>query len=273
VPPRRLLAALAAAALLALPAASPASPAEEFERAKNAYTFGDYALAVQLLDALLNPSVRLQDTGRIEEALELLGIAAYYEGDRTRSREAFLRLLSLRPDHRLDPLLVRPEVVELFTGIRTELKDKLEELRRKRDLRQAWEAEQHRKGQPVDVVVRREVETPLWLSCVPFGVPQFSRGSPGWGAFFAGSQALAGLGSLVAWTWALRLPGDDGRVTPDEHRFHEDRLSWVYLVAGATFYALVAWGVADGLIRHPDEPRLVEERHEVREPGAAEEGP
>ena len=128
-----------------------------------------------------------------------------------------------------------------------------------------------REGQPLVVIVRRVVETPLWLALVPFGVPQLSRGDTAWGAWFLGSQALAGLASVGAFTWALTLPDASGRTTPDDLTFHDDWLLPTYLAAGITFYALVVWGVADGFLQAPDAPRVVEERREVLEPEA--EGP
>ena len=192
--------AVAPAATGAPPAVKVATPAELFERAKNAYTFGDYAQAVRLFDGLLNPKVLLAETRDIEEALELLGIGAFYEGDRGRSREAFLRLLSLHPEHQLDPLLVRPEVVSFFSAISTELADRLDELRKRREVQAAWEAEQRRRSGPV--VVRRELETPRWLGVVPFGVPQYLRDDVAWGTVFATGQALTALASVVAFSWS-----------------------------------------------------------------------
>ena len=233
------------------------SPIERFERAKNAYTYGDYAQAVRLLDELLNPSVQLHETRDIEEALELLGIAAFYEGDRARAREAFLRLLSLRPEHRLDPLIVRPEVVAFFDAIGAELSDRLEELRHKRELERAWQAEQRRLRE--SIVVRREIETPLWLSVVPFGVPQYARGDVPWGTVFATTQAAAALTSIVAYAWALSLPGTDGMVSAGDNALHEDTLRPTYFWSGVAFFGLVAWGVADGLLRWDSPTRVVEE--------------
>jgi len=234
-----------------------ATPAELFERAKNAYTFGDYAQAVRLFDGLLNPKVLLAETRDIEEALELLGIGAFYEGDRGRSREAFLRLLSLHPEHQLDPLLVRPEVVSFFSAISTELADRLDELRKRREVQAAWEAEQRRRSGPV--VVRRELETPRWLGVVPFGVPQYLRDDVAWGTVFATGQALTALASVVAFSWARGRPGDDGLVSATDRALHEDVLAPTARWTGVAFLGLVAWGIADGLLRWKGSTRLVEE--------------
>ncbi len=255
--PRHRGLAAAIAGFLLLPHLASAGPAEEFQKAKNAYTFGDYKLAVSSLDKLLNPRVRLERTSDIHEALELLGIASFYEADRARSREAFVRLLSLEPNHKLDPLLVRPEVVDFFTGIRTELSDKLDELRRRRELQRQWEKEQGRSGDPTVVRVRRELVTPYVLNWVPFGVPQFTYDSTLWGSFFLAGQAAAALTSIGAYGFRESLRQEDGTAAPGEGDL-AGTLGTVQVGSAIAFIALAAWGVADAHLRWPGETHVLE---------------
>ena len=252
---RRTLTSVAACLAVRLPAAARAGSAEDFQRAKNAFTFGDYALAVQVLDGLMNPRVMLERTGDIHEALELLGIASYYEDARPRSREAFVRLLSLAPDHRLDPLLVRPEVVDFFESIRSELSEKLDELRRKRSLQAAWEDEARRRAEAPEQIVRREIETPYLLNFVPFGAPQFHYGSPGWGSFFLASQLATAATSMGAFVW-----GSTRTTTPEDRQFYDEEVAPLQVGAAVTWAALVTWGVIDALVDWPGTTRVVEER-------------
>lgn len=263
--PRHWGPAAALAGLLLLPFAASAGPAEEFQKAKNAYTFGDYNLAVATLDKLLNPKVRLERTGDIQEALELLGIAAYYENDRPRSREAFVRLLSLSPDHKLDPLLVRPEVVDFFTGIRTELRDKLEELRRRRDLQLQWEREQDKNAAPSIVRIQREIATPYVLNWVPFGVPQFTYDSTLWGSFFLAGQAAALLTSVGAYSFREGLRREDGTATPGDGGL-ANTLGTVQIGGALAFVALALWGVADAHLRWPADTRMLQTVEEAGTP-------
>ena len=253
------------AGLLAAPLDAGAGPAEEFTKAKNAYTFGDYNLAVATLDKLLNPKVRLERTADIHEALELLGIAAFYENDRPRSREAFVRLLSLEPDHKLDPLPVRPEVVDFFTGIRTELRDKLEELRRRRELQRQWEQEQGKPKDPSIVRVQREISTPYVLNWVPFGVPQFTYDSTLWGSFFLAGQAAALLTSVGAYSFREGLRRDDGTAAPGDGGL-ADTLGTVQVGGALAFVALAVWGVADAHLRWPGKTVVLETVEEAPTP-------
>lgn len=251
--------------LLCIPQVAAAGPAEEFQKAKNAYTFGDYTLAVATLDQLLNPKVRLERTSDIHEALELLGIAAFYEADRVRSREAFVRLLSLKPDHQLDPLLVRPEVVDFFTGIRTELRDKLDELRKRRELQRQWEQEQGRAQNPPIVRVRREIATPYVLNWVPFGVPQFTYDSTLWGSFFLAGQAAALLTSVGAFSVREGLRREDGTAAAGDGQLG-DTLGTVQIGGALAFVALAVWGVADAHLRWPGVTRVLETVEEAEAP-------
>ncbi len=255
--PRRCLHAAIIVAFALPCAAAVAGPLEEFQKAKNAYTFGDYKLAMATLDHLLNPKVRLERTGDIHEALELLGIAAFYEGDRPRSREAFVRLLSLEPDHKLDPLLVRPEVVDFFSGIRSELREKLDELRRRRELQRQWEREQGLKD-PGEVEVRRELVTPYVLNWVPFGVPQFTYGNSVWGSIFLAAQSAALLTSVSAYGLRESLRREDGTAAPGDGD-QADTLASVQVGAGLTFIALAIWGVADAHLRWPGTTKPLED--------------
>lgn len=262
-PPSR---AALAGAIIAMTQVAPGSlahagPEEEFEKAKNAYTFGDYKLAVGTLDALLNPKVRLDRAEDIDEALELLGVAAYYEGDLARSREAFTRLLSLDPDHNLDPLLVRPEVVDFFRGIQSSLRNKLEELRRKRELELQVRGDPGGDGGagPGAVIrVRREVATPYVLNWVPFGVPQYTYGSPGWGSFFLATQAAALLGSVGGYTYRESLRGPDGAAAPGDRALAET-LATLQVGTAVAFLGLAIWGAADAHLRWPGDTLILGE--------------
>jgi hypothetical protein len=252
---RALLAASAALALAAPCPAAAADPGAEFDRAKNAFSYGDYTLAARSLHDLLNPRVLLDTTDDIKEALELLGISRYYEDQRPEAREAFVRLLSLDPDHHLDPLLVPPPLVEFFDGIASELRARLDELRKKKEAERLWQEQQQASRVRTVTITRRELELPYVLNFVPFGVPQLVYEESAWGTFFLASQAGAAAASMGGFI-AASLAHDDG----DQAGI--DGGNALALGAGIALSALVAWGIVDGILRWPGEPRVIETRKE-----------
>src|SRR3954464_9412685 len=115
--------------LLALEAST---PADELERGTVAFARGEYARTIEILKPLLYPEPRLQQEGRIAQAHRMLGVAYLFERQNAEAAEEFRKLLQLRPDYRMDPLLDPPMVVDFFNNILKQQESALAELARKR---------------------------------------------------------------------------------------------------------------------------------------------
>jgi hypothetical protein len=117
LPPRslRLLGALAAVAVLV-----PAVAHADLKTAKDFYEFGNYARAITELEALLYPSSQL---GSEEEVLAhtLLGASYFFQKNPERAKEEFESVLRLKPVADLDPFKFPPDMVKIFTEVKTEI--------------------------------------------------------------------------------------------------------------------------------------------------------
>lgn len=233
-----------------------ATPEVLYQRALNYYRFGDYEQAVGLLNGLLSPRVLLQDGDQVREALEALGIASFLMNDPRGAREAFVRLLNLEPSSQLDPLIVPPQVIEFFNGIRKEMEETLAQLR----ARQQREAELQALAQAPTLLVQEQVivdQHPYWLNFLPFGVGQFELGRRQWGWFFLTSQAAA-LGCNV--TASLLV---ESTRNPDGTHGHADyvRARDVYqplqVASLVTLGLLFAWSTIDSLASWRPEDRTL----------------
>jgi tetratricopeptide (TPR) repeat protein len=237
---------LAVVALCALAAPARATPVDALNRARNAYAYGNYAEAIQVLRSVLYP-LKLRDEDRIVEARQLLGVCHYFVKDLEAAREEFERLLYLRPKHELDPLLIPPPVIEFFEKVREKIRDRLARLHP--EVRRA-------PAGPVTIV--REVERRhLVLSFVPFGVGQFQNGRAGKAAFFLSAQVATLATNLITYAIAesKRLP--DGRFDPRDEGLARN-LRAAQIVSLSAFGALVAWGIVDAVLEYRAE--VVRER-------------
>jgi tetratricopeptide (TPR) repeat protein len=266
---RLLLTLLALAAATAW--AQPTTPEREQELVKALFDAGRFKEALERAEAaIFLPSA---SDGQRVQLNQYAGLAAYNLGDLTRARRFFLVLLQLNPDHVLDPFAVAPPAIALFEQVRADNAANLNVIRQLLTLkaeeakRQAAE-ETKRRG---SAGVTRIIERRSWLiNLLPFGVPQFSAGRSGWGAFFATAQGLLGAASLfgyialqvlirnqVTYTVVDRLDAQRTAITvpgvPANRAVEAQVYNITQLVGGYAFWAAVAWGVIDGLVRHEPE--------------------
>lgn len=232
--------------LLAHAPARGASTQDEFNRARNAFTFGNYPEAVALLRGLLNP-MRLREEDRIAEARQLLGVSLYFVKQFDAAREEFERLLFLRPRQQLDPLLFPPPVIEFFEKVRETIKDKLARLH-----------PELRPSQPGPVIIERRVERNHYLlSFFPFGVGQFQNRQNGKAAFFLSAELAMLATNLVTYGAVESLRRADGRFDARDEGLAKN-LRIVQIVSLSAFGALVVWGIVDALVEY--RPEVVTER-------------
>jgi tetratricopeptide (TPR) repeat protein len=259
--------ALLLAALLAAP-----SPSPDLKRARDRYEFGAWADAAGAARALLSRRPELSEAEAIE-AWRILGLAEYQLGDERQAREAFVNLLSLDPDHALDPFLVPPAIVEYFDRVKQESEPQLQPLReRKRQLKEqerlAEEArrrllaeEQARSGPPTRVI--RAQERIYLFNWLPFGAGQFQNGDNVKGTIIASSEIVFGLVNLAAILVHNQIADDRSRrcslqdttncsrppITDSDQRLL-GRIDTVKYVTAALFWGVYAYGVVDAHLRY-----------------------
>jgi len=249
---------------------------EELQRGKNAYDRGEFGRAVEIIQPLLSPDIRLQSDGQITLAHRILGVAYLFERQEGQAKAEFRKLLQLAPDYHFDPLLDPPEVVDFFNVVRKEYSAELAKLEARR-----WEMEKARQRDLAEcekvrsgpaVIEKRVGRNSFAVSFVPFGAGQFQNGHRKKGWTFLAVETVLGAGSLAAFATNFAVYGlhpqrsckvDVGTSTacPADLIDHsaEDRsrrLTQVQVVSGGLFFAAVAWGVLDAIYYYRPETVL-----------------
>lgn len=173
---------LCAWALLALPAAAeptegggaeagvPADEARALSLATSAFEYRDFKRVVEILEPWVKPP-RIVDPGRRKEAHRLLGVSHHILGNKERAEEELSQLLLADPEHRLDPFVVPPAVIETFDRVRERMRPLLDDL-----------ARQNPKTPPKKLP-GLALSSPLF-AYAPFGLSHFlALDAPEWGAF------------------------------------------------------------------------------------------
>jgi hypothetical protein len=231
-----------------------ASPTDDFNRARNAFAFGNYREAIELLQGLLRP-LRLRDAERIAEARQLLGVSYYFVKDFRAAEEEFERLLFLKPRHQLDPLLIPPPVIEFFEKVRERIKDRLARLHPEK-----------KEAPSGPIYIERRVQRRVFLlNLFPFGVGQFQNREVGKGVFFLSAQAGMLATNLVSYALVESRRRPDGRFAPGDESWARG-LRVVQIVSLSAFGALVVWGVVDAFLEF--RPEVVTERILSSPPGS-----
>lgn len=269
---------------LATATAQASTPSDEFERGKNAYDRGEYARAIEILRPLLYPEIRLESEGAVVQGHRMLGVAHLFEKQDQLAALEFQKLLQLRPDYRMDPLLDSPYVVEFFNGVLRDYESELSQLDSKR---KEAEREQQRQRDAVErarvgpTIEKRFGRNSFGINFIPFGAGQFQNGQRGKGWAFLVSESLLGAASVgtMAANFALygirpkrtcKLTSADATGGPCPagqviDRSAEDRsrlLLQVQLVSGGLFFATAAWGIADAIVNYrPEVPLAGGEAH------------
>lgn len=278
---RRLL--LALSVLAALAGAAPAravAPDLELKRARDRFEYGDYADAAKLARKLIDDG-RLASEDQLVEAYRVLGLALFYQDKKDEARSAFVSLLSIEPDYRLDPFFHPPRVVEFFDKVKAqneallapirEQKQRIaEEKRRQEEARQRLLQEEARRreaqakgdGDPPRILQRTISNHEYLVNWVPFGAGQFQNGETIKGGLLAAGEAISGIASVVGFAVVANLQrcetfavpsGAIGEVQQTTTRCgippesvnlaqNMDRVKWV---AGGLFWGLVVYGIVD----------------------------
>jgi hypothetical protein len=231
-------------------AAEPALSAEQrFSRGKRSFEYRDCPGTILLLEDLAVPG-QLDDEAQQLDVHRMLGICyALGEQRREASRE-FSSLLSLDPDHQLDPFEVPPPVMELFESQKQLMKTRLDELRRARE-RQKDDLEEG------GVLVERITtvrETPLAAAFLPFGLAQLANGDVVKGTVIGSVQGVGLLVNIIGY-WGSRVVVEQG--LPDGYTQEEVNIEnpfyFGHLIGLGTFLVGYGVGVADALWNREDQ--------------------
>jgi hypothetical protein len=249
-----------------------ATPDADVKRARDRYEFGAYADAAGAVREMLSRNQNLPEPVAVE-AWRILGLAEYQLGDKAAARAAFVQLLSIDPDHTLDPFLVPPPIVDFFDKVRADAEPELAPLReRKKQLKEqerlAEEARRRllaeelaRSGPPSRIVLVQEHI--YLLNFLPFGVGQFQNGDNTKGIIIAVSQVVLGavnLGAIFAHNAIAQDPSRRCSVStptncsnppiPDSDRALLQNIDTVKYVSAGLFWGVYIYGVADSLIHY-----------------------
>ncbi len=230
----------------------------KLQRARHFFAYGDYDKAIVLLEDLVLPG-RLSTKQDLIDAQRMLGISAAMKGQDHEARRAFMDLLFLDPDVRLDAFLTPPRAVEFFESVASEMQSKLRELRAQKLQRQQ---KQQAKIKTQSIVERTIRQRSPWISLVPFGYPQFDRKSWGLGTLLLGLQSLSlGVVAVSAMADASLLDAD-GFLPRQDLPTHQGLrwANWIAAGSGLLFYAL---GVSEAWMSFQPEELVSERRVQV----------
>lgn len=228
--------------------AAPSLPA-----AVEAYEFGELERAKSILTELLDP-VRLGSSSEVVAARQYLGATHYLLGDLENAETELARLLSLAPEHRLDPGVFPPELVRFFERVRA--KAGLDA--------PPGEPQGQPRGEVAPAAPPSNVtstplpqgprEPPFWPAFMPFGVGQLNNGRTSAGVLFlTGETVLLGTALTTFLLFRERCSpnvSETCEVAPED----EGEAATLQTVAFTTLYAGLAMavvGVVHAIIDHP----------------------
>lgn len=169
--------------------------------AENAFEYRDFERVVKLVRPWLHPR-RILDPKLALVARRLLGVSLHVLDRREEAKEEFAELLLIDPQHKLDPFLVPPAVIQTFEDVRTAMRPTLNRILRARGVQPLRPTPAT--GPPSLQVV--EVP-PLAIAFLPGGIPQFAADETGWGVLWAVLQAGFLTLNLVGFDQAGRNEG------------------------------------------------------------------
>ncbi len=233
---------------------------EAFQRARAAYTAGDYETAARRFERLVGGEVpRLDDPGLLIESRKLLGAAYLFLGQRERAERQFERLLRAEPDYPLDPVQFPQEVRVTFEAVRRRVRESLraeaearerERRRRIERLRAARESERARwrRLQALASIEWVEEHRSVWPLWIPFGVGQFHNGERTLGYVLLSVEGALALGSVGTWLGHTLLR-DAARQGPQSASLADGLRLANWLLTGL-FLVVASGGVAQALVAH-----------------------
>jgi len=203
--------------------------------ADNAWIFGDYDEVVRVLSDWLLPTPPEAATRALVRGFARLGSSAFYTDQRDIAREAFLQLLLLEPEHRLDPLVFPAQVITLFESVRDEHQDLI-------GTRDVEVAASH------TIFLERVVrERSVLVSMMPFGYGFFASDRDAIGTVYLLAQSGLGATSLAMYLINNAQRDERGALidTPLNRRRRNAQV-----VTGTAFFGVIAINMLHGALAH-----------------------
>lgn len=226
------------------PTEAPLTPEQRFRAGKRLFEYRDCPGTIATLVDLAIPGL-LDDEAQQLDVHRMLGICYALDDKRREASREFSSLLSLDPDHQLDPFEVPPPVLDLFEAQKQAMKVRLDELRKAR------ERAKDDFGDEGGVLVERVTtvrETPFATAFLPFGLAQVANGETGKAAAIGVAQGVGLLVNVVGY-WGSVIVVDQG--TKDDYTQDEATLENVFwyghLVGAGVLLVSYGVGVADAL--------------------------
>jgi len=250
-------ASLFALAVLALasPAQADDDTAKALEGAIEDFEFGEHAAAEKKLFALLNP-IKLTSAEDVILARQYLGACYFLLDQRPKSESEFAKILVLDADHKLDPEVFSPALVQFFEDVRS---------RTGVGLKKQPPPPPDVKDPLTTVPVRDPVvaapatpssgKPPFALAFVPFGIGQFSNHHPVRGTLFAVGEVGLFTAAIISYTSFQALGHTDARgafqVDDAADQGTASTLQSVFLGTLWAGVGLAAIGIAEAVISYP----------------------
>lgn len=254
---RLLLAGLLLWIGASVPRVAHATPdvAVELKSAIEDYEFGEHGAAEKKLFGLLNP-IQLTSAEDVILARQYLGACYFLTNQRPRAEAEFAKILVLDAEHKLDPEVFSPALVQFFEDVRQRTGVAL------RKDPTPTPAPTPSPG-PGSVIVEPKPDLvlhkpPLGLAFVPLGVGQFNNRQPIKGTLFAVSEVALITTALVTYGMFQGLgetnPSGAFEVTDPNDQSKAEGLQSVFL---ATLYAgigIAAVGIVEAIVSYPGDP-------------------
>ncbi len=221
------------------------TPEERFRRGKRFFEYRDCPAAISTLIDLAVPGF-LADATQQLEVHRMLGICYALADQRREASREFSSLLSLDPDHQLDPFEVPPPVLDIFEQQKTTMKASLDELRKARE-------RAREDGEDGAILVERvtTVRTTPWVTAfLPFGIAQGLNGDPTRGVVIGAAQAAGLLANIVGYWGSVAVvsQAQDRSVDYTQEQANLENAFWyTHLAGGGVFLVGYVVGVADAL--------------------------
>lgn len=195
-------------------------------KAKSAFDAGDYVSAAARFEELVEGTAR--NPALAVECHKHAGVAFLFIGDKERAERHFSDLLSLTPDYELDPLYYPIEVVDFFISVKSNNRDRLEELRRARaadEVRRKAAEEEHRRAELAKLaktyyVERTHESRSLLVAVMPLGAGQFQNRHKTKGILLLSSELLLAAAATTSFALHESLRQEASAPIANANDFH-----------------------------------------------------
>ncbi len=234
--------------------------AAQLKSAIEDFEFGEHGVAEKKLFAILNP-IQLTSAEDVILARQYLGACYFLLDQRPRAEAEFAKILVLDAEHKLDPEVFSPALVQFFEDVRQRTGVTLKKDPGAAPIATPAPSPAADLG---DVRAPAELKTdvshkpPLGLAFVPLGVGQFNNRQPLKGTLFAVSEVGLITTALITYGMFQGLGRTNSRgdfeVTDPADQSKAEGLQSVFL---GTLYAgigIAAVGIVEALVSYPGDP-------------------